>query len=97
MGSEWLLGRLAGGCGVDLIGSGLGSVAGCCKCGDEPTGSGATELVRPTYIHTNIHTPTHPHTHTHTHTHTRTKQYFISWRKNNLSSFKPRCLHFLLK
>jgi hypothetical protein len=23
----------------------IGSLAGCCECGDEPTGSGATELV----------------------------------------------------
>jgi hypothetical protein len=29
---------------VDLVGSGKGSVAGSCKCGDEPAGSGA-ELV----------------------------------------------------
>jgi hypothetical protein len=33
------------GCGLDSIGSGQGSVAGCCECGDEPTGSYATELV----------------------------------------------------
>jgi hypothetical protein len=25
--------------------SGLGPVAGCCECGDDPLGSGATELV----------------------------------------------------
>jgi hypothetical protein len=23
----------------------MGSLAGCCECGDEPSGSGATELV----------------------------------------------------
>jgi hypothetical protein len=46
MGSEWILGRLAwGGCGLDSTGSGQGPVAGCCECGDEPSGSGATELV----------------------------------------------------
>jgi hypothetical protein len=46
MGSEWILGRLAwGGCGLDLTGSGQGPVAGCCECGDEPSGSCATELV----------------------------------------------------
>jgi hypothetical protein len=28
------------------IGSGQGPVAGCCECGDEPSGSCATELVR---------------------------------------------------
>jgi hypothetical protein len=33
-------------CGVDSPGSGQGSLAGCCECGDEPSGSGATELVR---------------------------------------------------
>jgi hypothetical protein len=44
--SEWILGRLAGGGGgVDSVGSGYGPVAGCCKCGNEHTGSGATELV----------------------------------------------------
>jgi hypothetical protein len=39
------LGRLAGGCGVDSPGSGYGSLTGCCECGDEPSGSGTTELV----------------------------------------------------
>jgi hypothetical protein len=34
-----------GGCGVDSTGSGQGPVAGCCECGDERAGSGATELV----------------------------------------------------
>jgi hypothetical protein len=33
------------GCGVDAPGSVQGSLAGCCECGDEPSGSGATELV----------------------------------------------------
>jgi hypothetical protein len=37
---DWL-----GGCGVDSPGSGKGSLAGCCEHGDEPSGSGATELV----------------------------------------------------
>jgi hypothetical protein len=32
-------------CGLDLTGSGQGPVAGCCECGDEPSGSCATELV----------------------------------------------------
>jgi hypothetical protein len=45
MGSEWILGRLAWGCGLDLTISGQGPVAGCCECGDEPSGSCATELV----------------------------------------------------
>jgi hypothetical protein len=31
--------------GVDLTGSGQGPVAGCGECGDEPSGSCATELV----------------------------------------------------
>jgi hypothetical protein len=33
-----------GGCGLDSTGSGQGPVAGCCECGDEPSGSCATEL-----------------------------------------------------
>jgi hypothetical protein len=45
MGSEWTLERLAWGCGLDSIGSGQGPVAGCCECGDEHSGSCATELV----------------------------------------------------
>jgi hypothetical protein len=28
-----------GGCGLDSTGSGQGPVAGCCECGDEPSGS----------------------------------------------------------
>jgi hypothetical protein len=40
------LGRLAGVWRVDWIGSGWGSAAGSCECGDEPSGSGATELVK---------------------------------------------------
>jgi hypothetical protein len=34
-----------GGCGVDSPGSGQGPLAGSRECGDEPSGSGATELV----------------------------------------------------
>jgi hypothetical protein len=34
-----------GGSGLDSTGSGQGPVAGCCECGDEPSGFGATELV----------------------------------------------------
>jgi hypothetical protein len=37
---DWL-----GGCGLDSTGSGQGPVAGCCECGDEPSGSCAMELV----------------------------------------------------
>jgi hypothetical protein len=33
-------------CGLDSTGSGQGQVAGCCECGDETSGSCATELVR---------------------------------------------------
>jgi hypothetical protein len=36
---------LRGGCGLDSTGSGQGPVAGCCDCGDEHSGSCATELV----------------------------------------------------
>jgi hypothetical protein len=39
-----ILGKLAWGCGLDSTGSGQGPVAGCCECGDEPSGSCATEL-----------------------------------------------------
>jgi hypothetical protein len=45
MGSEWILGILAGGCGLDSTGSGYGPMASCCECGDETSGSCATELV----------------------------------------------------
>jgi hypothetical protein len=39
VGSEWILGRLAWGvCGLDSTGSGKVLVAGCCECGDEPSG-----------------------------------------------------------
>jgi hypothetical protein len=38
--TSWL-----GGCGLDSTGSGQEPVAGCCECGDEPSGSCATELV----------------------------------------------------
>jgi hypothetical protein len=43
-----IFGRLAlggGGCVLDSTGSGQGPVAGCCDCGDELSGSCATELV----------------------------------------------------
>jgi hypothetical protein len=33
------------GCGLDSTVSGQGPVAGCCECGNEPSGSCATELV----------------------------------------------------
>jgi hypothetical protein len=36
---------LGGRCGLDSTGSVQGPVAGCCECGDEPSGSCATELV----------------------------------------------------
>jgi hypothetical protein len=45
MGSEWILGRLSWGCGLGSTVSGQGPVAGCCECGDESSGSCATELV----------------------------------------------------
>jgi hypothetical protein len=32
-------------CGLDSTGSGQGPLACCCECGDEPSGSCATELV----------------------------------------------------
>jgi hypothetical protein len=33
------------GCGLDSTGSGQGPVAGCCECGDEPSGSCPTDLI----------------------------------------------------
>jgi hypothetical protein len=36
---------LGGGGGLDSTGSGQRPVVGCCECGDEPSGSCATELV----------------------------------------------------
>jgi hypothetical protein len=39
------LGDWLGGCGLDSTGSGQRPVAGCCECGDEPSGSCAAELV----------------------------------------------------
>jgi hypothetical protein len=42
-----------GGCGLDSTGSGQGPVAGRCECGDEPSGSCATELV--SYFTTHSH------------------------------------------
>jgi hypothetical protein len=36
---------LAWGCGLDSTVSGQGPVASCCECGDEPSGSCATELI----------------------------------------------------
>jgi hypothetical protein len=38
-------GKLTGRCGLDSTVSGPGPVAGCCECGDEPSGSCATELL----------------------------------------------------
>jgi hypothetical protein len=37
--------------GLDSTVSGQGPVAGCCECGDEPSGSCATELVSFTKIY----------------------------------------------
>jgi hypothetical protein len=45
MESDWILGRLAGECGLDSTGSGEGPMASCCECGNEPSCSCATELV----------------------------------------------------
>jgi hypothetical protein len=45
MGSEWILGRLTLGVWIGLDWLRQGPVAGCCECGDEPSGSCATELV----------------------------------------------------
>jgi hypothetical protein len=37
--------EIGSGGGLDSTGSGQGPVAGCCECGDDPSGSCATELV----------------------------------------------------
>jgi hypothetical protein len=39
------LGEIGWGCGVDSVGSGYVPVVVCCEYGDEPSGSGATELI----------------------------------------------------
>jgi hypothetical protein len=44
MGSEWILGILAGGVKWIQLAEVRDRLAGSCKCGDEPWGSGATEL-----------------------------------------------------
>jgi hypothetical protein len=45
MRSEWILGRLAAGCGLNSVSSGMEQAAGCYERGDESYGCGATELV----------------------------------------------------
>jgi hypothetical protein len=45
MGKEWILRDWLGECGLDPVGSVYGPVAGSCEYGDEPSGSGATDLV----------------------------------------------------
>jgi hypothetical protein len=55
MGSEWILGRLAGGCGLDSTVSGQGPVASSCECGDEPSGSCAAKLVTLLFVRHTLH------------------------------------------
>jgi hypothetical protein len=43
MGSEWILGRLAGGNGYRWLR--IGAIAGCCEYSDEPFCSGTVQLV----------------------------------------------------
>jgi hypothetical protein len=43
---------------VDPVGSGQGPVAGSCKYSDEPSGSGATELVQLSLVHNSKHAKT---------------------------------------
>jgi hypothetical protein len=45
MESEWILGRLDWGVWIGFDWLRTGTVAVCCECGDEPSGSCATELV----------------------------------------------------
>jgi hypothetical protein len=60
MGLEWVLGRLAGGCGLDSTGSGQGPMAGYCERGDEPSGFCAAELVEES-VGRGVTLTTHPH------------------------------------
>jgi hypothetical protein len=46
---------LAGVCGVDSIGLGQRPVPSCCESGDEPSGSGTTELVTQLIIYIYIY------------------------------------------
>jgi hypothetical protein len=40
--------------GLDSPGSGQGSLAGCCECGDEPSGPDTTELVSQLHLHRSV-------------------------------------------
>jgi hypothetical protein len=51
------LGNWLAGCGLDSSGSEQGPVAGCCECGDEPSGSCVTELVSYTILHVSSNIP----------------------------------------
>jgi hypothetical protein len=74
---------LAGGCGVNSPGLWEGPLSGCRECGNEPSGSGATEWVSYRYlcrnlaklIHTYIHTCVHTYLRTYIHTHISTYAY----------------------
>jgi hypothetical protein len=46
MESEWILGRLAWEVWIRFDWLRIGTVAGCCECGNEPSGPCATELVK---------------------------------------------------
>jgi hypothetical protein len=45
MESKRTLGRLVGVVWIGFTWLTIGAVVGCCECGDEPSGSGPTELV----------------------------------------------------
>jgi hypothetical protein len=45
MGSKWTLGRMVGGVWSGFMWLRIGILVGSCECGDEPSGSGTTELV----------------------------------------------------
>jgi hypothetical protein len=45
MGSKWTLGRSVGGVEWIHLAQDRDRWPGCCECGDEPSGSGATELL----------------------------------------------------
>jgi hypothetical protein len=44
-GTKMDLREICWGCEVDSPGSGQGSLVSCCECGEEHSGSGATELI----------------------------------------------------
>jgi hypothetical protein len=88
---RWIFRKWDGGHGLDWSGSGLGQVAGSCKCSNEPSGSKA-ELpsisirrpLVPNFVEIRWNTPDDR---THTHTHTRTDGRTGKTAQNHYCSF----------